>query len=304
MARSMPAPSTPGDSPLTDFRYFATRETYLAWLGSGQYQAPRRALEVAVAARLANGERLRFYCHAHSAEGTLVHSASARSEHGYHWREAGACDVCGAITRIRLAAEWFASAAAISAAPRVYITEQLTPLYKVLRHNFPDLVGSEYVPDTVARIKSSEMLAMYTADVGARIRHEDVCNLSFADESFDLIGSFDVLEHVPDYHAALREFHRVLAPGGQLLLTAPFLDGAQATLTRARIVDGEVRHIEPPEYHGNPTLPEEGSLCFYHFGWDLLDALRNIGFSSVALLSAWGEDTAIFGAQNAIVATK
>ncbi len=40
-------------------------------------------------------------------------------------------------------------------------------------------------------------------------------------EPFDLIGVFDVLEHVPDDLAALRTLSRMLAPGGALLLTVP-----------------------------------------------------------------------------------
>ena len=297
----MPVPFEP---PLSDFRYFARRETYLAWLASSQQQEPRRASERPIAERLKNDESPSFYCHAHRGQGTLVHSAHAITDHGYYWRESGACGTCGAITRVRLAAEWFVRAAVNLNEPRIYVTEQLTPLYKALRNTFPAIIGSEFVPADEARETASVTLGHFLNEASARIRHEDVCALSFGNDALDLIGSFDVLEHVPDYHAALFELHRVLAPGGQLLLTAPFLDGSATTLLRARLVDGEVEHIEAPEFHGNPTAPGDGVLCFYHFGWDLLDALRNIGFESVALLSAWGEQTAILGAQCAIVAKK
>ena len=243
-----------------------------------------------------------MHCQAHSGLGQLI--VPARQGDFYNWRESGACSVCGNISRVRLAAEWIGRAAHNYLEARIYITEQLTPLYKTLRKSFPFLIGSEYVPDTLARIKSSATLAMYTADVTARIRHEDVCQLTFADASLDLIGSFDVLEHVPNYVQAIAEFFRVLSVGGQLLLTAPFLAASATTLVRARIVDGALEHLEPPEYHGNPTNPGEGVLCYYHFGWDLLEALRVVGFRSVALLDAWGLETAVFGDQYAIVATK
>lgn len=234
----------------------------------------------------------------------MVHAPHAVTASGYYWRESGACNVCAAITRIRLAAEWFHRAAANQPQSRIYLTEQLTPLYKVLRSAFPDIVGSEYTPDDAQRKASSKNLAAYLGDPAAQIQHEDVCRLSFADQSFDLIGSFDVLEHVPDYPLALSEFRRVLRDGGQLLLTVPFLNASPSTLVRARIENDRLVHLELPEYHGNPTLPGDGVLCFYHFGWDLLDALRSAGFRSVALLDAWGDETAVFGDQNAIVATR
>ncbi len=286
---------------LTRFRYFTRREDYLLWLASPESQPLRRAHESAVI-EAARGSPVALYCHAHGGTGQLnVPEAQGAF---YNWRESGACSVCDNVSRVRLAAEWIGRASQNYREPRIYITEQLTPLYKTLRKTFPYLVGSEYVPDTVARIKSSATLAMYTGDVSARIRHEDVCQLTFADASFDLVGSFDVLEHVPDYGEAIAEFFRVLDSGGKLLLTAPFLAGSAMTLVRARIVDGALEHLEPPEYHGNPTTPGNGVLCYYHFGWDLLEALRAAGFRSVALLDAWGDETAIFGDQLAIVATK
>jgi SAM-dependent methyltransferase len=52
-------------------------------------------------------------------------------------------------------------------------------------------------------------------------RREDVTALSFADDSIARIMSLDTLEHVQDYRQALREFQRVLEPGGVLLLHVP-----------------------------------------------------------------------------------
>jgi SAM-dependent methyltransferase len=52
----------------------------------------------------------------------------------------------------------------------------------------------------------------------------DVQALPFGDDSFDAIKITEVLEHVPDTAAALRECCRVLRPGGRLVATAPFLE--------------------------------------------------------------------------------
>ena len=45
--------------------------------------------------------------------------------------------------------------------------------------------------------------------------------LSFADDSFDLAVALDVLEHVQDDRAALRELARIVVPGGRLVVTVP-----------------------------------------------------------------------------------
>lgn len=49
----------------------------------------------------------------------------------------------------------------------------------------------------------------------------DVTALPFADGSFDRVVASQVLEHLEDPVAALREWARVLAPGGVLLVAVP-----------------------------------------------------------------------------------
>ena len=56
----------------------------------------------------------------------------------------------------------------------------------------------------------------------------DAQNLSFANESFDLVTCQTVLMHLKDPKAALTEFHRVLKPGGVLLIAEPNTSGAAA----------------------------------------------------------------------------
>jgi SAM-dependent methyltransferase len=54
---------------------------------------------------------------------------------------------------------------------------------------------------------------------------EGVCGsataLPFADETFDVVAAFDVVEHCADDALALSELARVLAPGGRMLLSVP-----------------------------------------------------------------------------------
>jgi SAM-dependent methyltransferase len=48
-----------------------------------------------------------------------------------------------------------------------------------------------------------------------------VLELPFAEDSFDLAVSLDVVEHLDDDLTALRELRRTVAPGGMLLVTVP-----------------------------------------------------------------------------------
>ena len=50
----------------------------------------------------------------------------------------------------------------------------------------------------------------------------DITAIPAPDGSFDVVLCTEVLEHVPDPLAALREFARLLKPGGRMILTAPF----------------------------------------------------------------------------------
>ena len=49
----------------------------------------------------------------------------------------------------------------------------------------------------------------------------DATALPFPDDSFDALICSEVLEHLPDYPAAIKEMRRVLKPGGRLCVTVP-----------------------------------------------------------------------------------
>ncbi len=50
----------------------------------------------------------------------------------------------------------------------------------------------------------------------------DITHIPVDDASFDAILCTEVFEHIPDVISAVREFARILKPGGTLLITAPF----------------------------------------------------------------------------------
>jgi SAM-dependent methyltransferase len=52
----------------------------------------------------------------------------------------------------------------------------------------------------------------------ADLRQGSVLDLPFADNGFDMVFSHGVLHHVPEVRQAEREIHRVLRPGGELVI--------------------------------------------------------------------------------------
>lgn len=103
-------------------------------------------------------------------------------------------------------------------------------------------------------------------------RCEDLHAQTFADNSFDLVITQDVMEHVFEPERAVAEIHRTLASEGWYIFTAPVYKERINTERCARRVNGEVVHLTPPEYHGNP-IDNAGSLVTFRYGYDIQDLL-------------------------------
>jgi len=97
---------------------------------------------------------------------------------------------------------------------------------------------------------------------------------TFADESFDLVITQDVLEHVFDPDATMREIARTLKKGGAHIGTVPLVRGRQPSLACAiRNPDNSITHyVDPPEYHGNP-VDGNGSLVTFWWGYDFANRI-------------------------------
>ncbi len=92
----------------------------------------------------------------------------------------------------------------------------------------------------------------------------DITAIPEPDNSFDVILCTEVFEHIPNPIAALEEFTRLLRPGGQLILTAPF-----CSLT----------HFSPFHFHSG------FNVYFYEhalgkLGYKLTEVDRNVPFIS------------------------
>jgi SAM-dependent methyltransferase len=102
-------------------------------------------------------------------------------------------------------------------------------------------------------------------------RNENIENLTFRDESFDLVITQDVMEHVFDPAKAFTEIRRVLNPGGAHLFSVPLVNKERPSEVWAqKEANGNIIFLKEPEYHGNP-ISEKGSLVTMHWGYDICD---------------------------------
>ncbi len=196
-------------------------------------------------------------------------------------RESFTCIKCGLNTRMRIVVD--VAKSKFNRNALVYIYERVTKTYNNLKKVFPKIIGSEYLGDSYN-----------SGDVINGILHEDAQSLSFGNESFDLIISNDVFEHVGDYMKAFKEAYRCLKKGGVLLFTIPFDINKSKTSVRAKVTRNGIKYMEKPVYHGNP-IDEKGSLVFTDFGWDLLDHIRKIGFKDVKVTIAFSVSKGYLG---------
>lgn len=187
-----------------------------------------------------------------------------------NWRDRICCPITGFTNRWRATIHLFDIEVDAYPDSSIYMTEQVTPLFRYFSARYQNVIGSEYLGE---KYKSGEVRS-------DGVRNENLCNLSFADNSFDIVLSFDVIEHIPDPSRVFNEIYRILRPHACLHWTVPFSPNAEKNTVRAVIRNGKVEHLYPPEYHGDP-LSEAGVLCFTHFGWEMLENARAAGFRDV-----------------------
>jgi ubiquinone/menaquinone biosynthesis C-methylase UbiE len=98
-----------------------------------------------------------------------------------------------------------------------------------------------------------------------RFIHQHIPPLQgLADNTFDYVVSFQVIEHIEDDQLFVKEIHRVLKPGGKVIITTPNI---KLSLTRnpwhvreytadglARLMDNYFNKLEKQGVHGNAKV--------------------------------------------------
>lgn len=185
-------------------------------------------------------------------------------------RERLECEQCHLNSRMRATLHMLSFLCGDLTKKKIYITEELTPLFNLLKKEYNTVVGSEFIPD-------KEKGALIRIDENKTINNQDLTKLTYSNNEFDLILSLDVFEHIFDYRKALSEIFRVLKSDSYFVFSVPFSLNSKNNIMRAKIKNNIIINILPPEYHGDPVT-KNGCLCFYHFGWEIFNDLKDIGF--------------------------
>lgn len=92
----------------------------------------------------------------------------------------------------------------------------------------------------------------------------DVRNLPFDDNVAEEVRAFDVIEHLPPHHTmrALREWHRVLVPGGTLVIKVPNMK-----MLCEWIVDDFRTELAIRNIYGGHRWGPDGAWDCHHAGW-------------------------------------
>ena len=139
----------------------------------------------------------------------------------------------------------------------------------IWKHIKEHLNGSVYLPagDGFLFYKLKDYPSIFFSDYyedkyneTPNVPHQDLTNLTFADNSFDLVISEHVMEHVNDPKKSFEEIYRVLKNQGRYIFSIPF-EGRNKSLIR---IDKYFNKLMPEKYHLDP-LRAEGALVFNDF---------------------------------------
>jgi hypothetical protein len=98
---------------------------------------------------------------------------------------------------------------------------------------------------------------------------------SFGDESFNIVVTQDVLEHIFKPEKAFKEIARTLKKKGAHVFTVPLVNKDKPTEKWAELVGNKINWLRTPEYHGDP-INSDGSPVAYHWGYDIVNFISRI----------------------------
>lgn len=136
-----------------------------------------------------------------------------------------------------------------------------------------------------------QLLSETRARVGCAAARASILTLPFADDTFDVVLSSEVIEHTPSPAAAAAELYRVVRPGGHLVLSTPNrlweFPVRLASILRLRPYDGYENFLWPSALRR--AIESRGGRIVAHRGVHLwpwhMHALRGLS----RRVDRWGD---------------
>ena len=152
--------------------------------------------------------------------------------------------------------------------------------YERNAYPIPDLLAKpKWIDVKVSTYRPKSRLG---SNLGKNFTNQNLEKLTFPDNSFNLVITSDVMEHVRLDQRAHKEIRRVLKPGGVYLFTVPHFREKRETLVRVGIVDesdpSQDKYLMEKEYHGDGNSPSGKVLSYRAYGTDLDEYLTSLGF--------------------------
>ncbi len=232
----------------------------------------------------------------------------------FHYEHQGFCPCCESSQIFTANSEWFRDSLLCPNCGSVVRERALALVLSEILPNWKNLAIHESSP--CARGLSARMIReaphyvashYYPSETAGHtingFQNQNLENQTFNDESFDLVITLDVMEHVFNPDKAYSEVFRTLKKGGVYLHTFPirkYIIDAWTPLAKLD-EDGSVIHSTPsPEYHGNP-IDEKGALVTCDYGYDISKQIAQWAPFDVRISRFWDPTHGVIGEYTEVI---
>jgi SAM-dependent methyltransferase len=194
------------------------------------------------------------------------------------WR--GTCPICEKPVRFYATGPWYRDQLVCGSCWSIPRERALICVLQMLYPTWGELSIHESSPGGKSSAKIKAQCPSYTESQFDRsipfgtmhpirgYRSEDLENQTFQNETFDIVITQDVFEHLFQPDKAIQEIARTLRPGGAHIMTVPIVNKSKPTCRRAGLENGKITHYLEAQYHSNP-IGSEGSLVTVDWGYDI-----------------------------------
>lgn len=147
---------------------------------------------------------------------------------------------------------------------RLLDTDNFSAISNLFRRT-PSYIRCSYLPDSP-----------WGAEIEPNYYNINLENIDFEDQSFDIVLTSDVMEHVRNVDTAHVEIHRILKPNGAYIFNVPYDEDSEYEIQLVDTTTDDDKYLCSPQYHGDPLTG--GILAYRVFGRDLIAKLSGLGY--------------------------